>query len=1192
MSINDERFEELLQGESFDPKVQQIGQISFTEKDAFLDRLIDELNADSKYAADVDLFFEKNLAIESKLEGIKVGLGLIFIDYGAQKLSGEDAIAVFLNVSDEDAIKQKKLALYNLYKDDGATNFKDDVAAAISLQISTQPGQYDPSNAGNRRYSGQGLPGTVVDKDKLNETLKNVRPPADPIDEANTLPEDITPGFRKQCVLMSKIDQLHDFYHSEVLKQPNDNLTNPGVLAAYHQAGYYLWGGNIVPLTMKTNEYFIPLLTSSRFINGGFFKGNVISGNEQIGSKRLSGKIINKFEICFVQKDDNGIPREWVFDTSEQKAPIEEMYSNILTLMKGEKIGNLNRTSIALSFASIPNDPNASLDTAKNYYNNLNDAIKTSIYSQIAKAGAGGSNVKKLKGFNINFEGTNPSTARNDVKVDLTYELTSLNVLTNKVKCRLKGSGPGGETKEFSLSDLVTFPYYESDAEGSNKIFRSQYDPNHNRIRIYLYTQIQGDDASTEQKQFNKANVMALDLTLVDHDISKSGDGLDTISTFKISYRGYFDTLLSTPLIDVLIDKDIIEKRKQREEVLKQAVTKGCSLSDVQRIISELNVAVGAETKQGYTRIIQSLVKGGRVYTATVDGSQIANIYRPPTATEKEEKNNVTAPSITSGNFSTFDPSTAKLTPVMPTLAPTFDESGQNDVAFFYLFDLLDIASETLYDRASSRTTGLTILRRKEESSDYVKNVQYRFFLGPLSVPIVSGSSTNKRVTRKIINIGHVPISLDYFIEWYKENVTDKQLDSFPLTMFIRQLCERLVTNLLNEFCFSDSLEPSVLIRTSLFEDSYYYDSSENDENYIKGFNTFGEQQYYKSMETNFAINNTPLKLSDNQIGNKQPLFRTNVKDGMYPQAAPDKKPICCIAIYAQGRSDVYSSGIVEKMNTDNTLPLVNVSDTDDAWYLKNWSFSKVQQQGLREARYFNSSLNQITQLAAVYDITMTFSHVMLTLFPGQIFRMQIKQLGDHTNPNSVSFQLGLGGYHLITKVSHSFDGGSVLDPNIRTTITMRWFSSGSRQEILRQVRRVTEITDPAARITDSACDELTKYADEISADAVRDAQDPSYTSTFTNTNIEAQAASQFNTAAEALATTVYGIPFGDHNTFNSSVAEFANKARSGPPVSTPIKSNSTGGYTYTSGKDGIVTVTDANGNVTAKLDKNNQIIE
>ena len=1164
MGISDERFKELLDGSTFE---------NDEEKEDFFNTLQDEVSggflgfvaagvgislSDSSFIADIDKYLANNVRnVDAIIKTASAGAASKFAIlanpiYGNKAITAEEIEKLFSDLKNEKAVDTRREILINIIRNGGGSypSIQDDLALAIDQEIGkTSVSQRQGVNAAISAGATY-----AVNRKNIDDALSKITPPPDDTSVTPSLPESITSGFTKQCILMANIGTLYDHYYDELYKSLGTLTTN----TTLSDSGDYLYGGNIVPINIKNPEYLIPFMTSPRQLYTGFLDGTV-------SKEKFNNKIKNNIEVCFVKKID-GLVHEFPL-ISSNKSPDSD-YNSLIEFIAASGLADGQDT--------------------REFYRNSTAVAKAEYRKQWIESqnNKGAGNIYKFDSFDISFEGTNPSTARNDVKVKLSFTLTNLNVI-NKLET-LFSKQDSGVAQSFSLADLVKYPFYDNEASGGGKLFRSQYDPNHNRIRIYLSTNYAGDKAlSLANELFLRDNVLALDLTLIDHEFSKSGEGMNTAVTYTVNYRGYSESLLATPLMDALVSKQRMQERISREEILKKAVTENCSLSEVQKIIGELNAAAAAEAGTGYGRIFDDLSDGGRIYQVSVDAGQsqaITNIYRPPTDKEKKDGKTADAPTtaqvaqaanLTSGvispsNYSSFQPG--------------FDESGANQIYFFYLFDLLDVITDNLYKR-SGTGNNFTPIRAKESPSQFVVDNNHRFFLGPISVPIYN--DTTRAITRKLINLGNLPISVEYFNDWYKENVTDKELSFFPITSFLRQIFERLVTNMLHEFCFNDNLDSKVLIRTSIFEDSKYTDENGGD----ASGNTLGENGYY-GLVNKFFWNQEFFDFDDNwdfnndtPINALQPLFQVDPVKGIRYK---NKKPTTCIVIYAQGRSDVYSTDLITKMQTDITMPLVDVTNPDFSWYLKNWSFSRVSQQGLREARYFNSSLNSITQLAAVYDITLTFTKIIATIFPGQIFKVNLGSLGaDPSDPNGLPYQLGLGGYHLVTKVSHAYSTGAVYDPQITTSITMRWFSSGSKQELLRQVLVDTKISDPSQAITDAACDELTKYAQEISSQTIQNAQ----TGQLGAGNVTEQSVEQRfdNAAEEAVAQTgLLSVPVADPEEFKSRVLENAADAINN---TNGVFKNNDATYTYDF-ENGVVLVTDnVTGEALATI-KDGQLIE
>jgi hypothetical protein len=1098
----------------------------------------------------------------------------------SQALSEEQAKLFLSNPQDDQSKARKRKALLTAFKifyvqsttaPNEAANYGEivrDLVFILSKESGARKEFAEPNPGAAPVATGK----LVLPKQRLQNALNKVSPPPDPPDASAFLPESITPGFIKQCILLSRLETLKNHYYAELRTAKGGKTL--GELAFQ---GEHLYGGSIVPINIANPELLIGMLTGPQTINNGLF------GYGGPTKSELLETLINSYEICFVKKardsNDNFKTHEFKFVSPE--GSVSPIMSNVIDYL-------------------VTSNQFSDVNEARRHYINANRLIQNDLISEYysylkatgASTGQVGNNFN-CTGLDVSIEGSNPSTARSDVKVTLTFDLTEISALKEAKNCVSKQDQT--VTEKFSLSDLVNFPYYEEQSTGYGRTFKSQYDPNHNRIRLYLYTslpEVQADGTPFKPaiKKFNNnENSLALDLALVDHDISKSGEGLNTVVTFKVTYRGYAESFLATPLMDSLIDKGTLERRIEREKILKTAVQEGCKLSKVQQIVTDLNNAAAAESNASHSRIIQQLLDRQRLYQATISkrdsNNIISNIYRTQTEKEKEDSKKVRAQTAQAvGNNARFTGANTATT--MPNDQPTFDSDTTNDVHFFYLFDLIDVINDNLYNK----TIPTSIIRQSDEMSDFVGDTNYKFFLGPISVPM--GGS------RQMMNLGLLPISVDFFIEWYKENVTEKDLTFFPIVMFIRQLTERLVTNMLSELCFSDQLDNKVLIRTSFFEDCSYLDyegnesfSNSNAEDcYRQLIYDFFDKEKFFSLYNDSIFNINPNSKSNaavtaDPIVGFTPLFRTSPITGIRTK---NKKPTACIVIYGQGRSDVYSQELISQLNTFNRIPKVDVTNTELSWFLRNWSFSKVQQQGLREARYFNTSLNSITQLTAVYDITLDSNKLIASIFPGQVFKIDLQTIGDPADTRSLAYQLGLGGYHLVTKVQHSLKGGSLYDPRLSTTITMRWFASGAPQDVVREVIRNPKIADPSQMILDEGCDALTNYSAEISSTDIAILSSPGIIAPTI------KADETFEERTNELANQ-YGISqFGNASEFTTAINGFRTSAQLQQAELNRTQTNTINGvkYEFKVDNDGVMTITNTSNNDSIKLDKENMPIE
>ena len=146
---------------------------------------------------------------------------------------------------------------------------------------------------------------------------------------------------------------------------------------------------------------------------------------------------------------------------------------------------------------------------------------------------------------------------------------------------------------------------------------------------------------------------------------------------------------------------------------------------------------------------------------------------------------------------------------------------------------------------------------------------------------------------------------------------------------------------------------------------------------------------------------------------------------------------------------------------------------------MRTIKFTKTQTPGLRESRYVNNSLDTLAQLSNVYDVNMVM-YGNTVLYPGQLIWVQLEEMSDPQSHQGLSFALGLGGYHIVTSVSHKIDvnGGNKLV----TTVDAKWCYSGSPTETFRidSKDKDGKLIDNRKQSVKDACGALVTGAERI----------------------------------------------------------------------------------------------------------------
>ena len=812
----------------------------------------------------------------------------------------------------------------------------------------------------------------------LARAVGNTPPPADDPASASETSE-IKPSEALQCLLLKNLGALSKTYKTALRRKI---IGDAGEFIAYP------YRGKIININSDPSTNFINNLTLQRNLNPYFSqvhtKNTFIDEKNKLAGGKLPQSVTTRLRISFIKQQNVG-------DT---------------------------KSLIELPFLQSARKRSKGSDGQANSYYVSDDIVGQ------ARLKDEKSILKKLNWeLNIKYEGTNPATYRNDVAVEFKITAPSIESFTKTWQYE-------DIDKKFNLFDLILFPYYETDSEGYGRIFKSQFSPNYNRIRLYLGSSPSGR-LKKKFKEFYNKNSTVLDLTPYEHDFKREAEGQQYSLTVK--YRGYVQSLLTTPELDALSSPDIKAKRKGRDDALKQAAATGCGLEEMRRI-SELLLQMAENDPKTITEEFVSMFNGRNIEASEgtqaypgfgfwsipasdldstiggggdeIDFETLYNAIRTntgkslPTPSESSLESTAlgTTPSATSSRSIS-----GNSTSVLPDI---------NELSFFYLADLLDVILKNtqIYKNQSSLY---------DETSNEFYNQNLRFIMGSFEDP----------KTKQHINLGHVPISFQFFKEWYQETVLDKELFLYPALSMIRDLVERVVTNLLSEVCYQVDESNRNLVRVAFFT-GVGGTKEQNDKVF-----QFWKTKYKDSDNSDVYINEDSAGLPL-----ISPSFNKTVSEHIN----------YCV-IYVTGPQSGFNNSTLS--NTPHFY-------LDNSNYLgpSSFSFERTTEPYQREARYFRNSASGITQLAGVYSTTLDLAIPMYTIYPSTFYKLTLGKDSYNIPDTNIDLftELGINGYYAIKSVNITLNGG-IDAPEDKFTISGIWQSSELPFSELRQPAAAAE---------------------------------------------------------------------------------------------------------------------------------------
>jgi len=621
-----------------------------------------------------------------------------------------------------------------------------------------------------------------------------------------------------------------------------------------------------------------------------------------------------------------------------------------------------------------------------------------------------------LKEANIKFDGTNPSTARNDVQVSLKFELSSLTQLGSILVTLGEEDGlpPGTNIK---LMDLITLPTSKTPSKknGPGQYLTNHYTPNYSRLRLKV--------AALSKKNVNGHDALILDLALIDHSISRSSE--DGVTILDINYRGYFESTLNMPFNDALASNDVIESRiKRQEQGLDVLMKENCEAKTVRQALRIEREAFSREARESsFSSILAELNGQNKIYEYNLH--ETAFLVGSIGGTLDSRKNYVKGISNKVAGFidiSEIDALVDALKNIDPEDSTTVDEIIADkelstlEKKFFFLGDLMFVLLNCLYEREGEDS--------QPKHRDIVSGLNLRFMVSTINVP----DPTNLDGPSLTINPICIPIDVSFFIQWFNSIVVNKGLSFYPVGTFIRDLIERLVNGVIYDTCFSLLLpdETPPILR------SQYFSNDEID--------------FFKKQESGWFDPTDPFQ--NGQTRSK--LFKTSIENKNLESGKKSAKVNStnyCV-IYQQTPSWMRQLKYQKNSSLKDSPYTANIyygTKNTKYNYLNNVSFSKTDSPFLREARYNNNNFGILSLLSNVYDLSFSFvKRKANTLFyPGNIINFYLLDWGpswgtknfsnppwlfdeevlEDSNPHkngTLSNVMGMGGYFTIKSVEYS----------------------------------------------------------------------------------------------------------------------------------------------------------------------------
>ena len=570
-----------------------------------------------------------------------------------------------------------------------------------------------------------------------------------------------------------------------------------------------------------------------------------------------------------------------------------------------------------------------------------------------------------IKSFSFSFEGTTPATARNDIQADLVLFFQDFKDLTKKRKTDSLFDIDEGKGEEFSYIELLLLPGSKlkgaMQAKNKYESHFASFDASEHRIRVdvgwtvrddALFTKIikergflkkvkgaTGEKPSYINRVKEAINLInkSYYLNMVDHNIDFQEDGSVEIT---VNYRAYFETISKSSSLDALLTPELARERIALGKEYETIITDDELCKDpkeFEQLIRTYEALESRYVKKSHQSIINRLIKRNKLHYCLIEKTSVEefrkNGYFPSTPMIVGSGNiqslnvnpdiDVAIETVTDEE----DPKAAVEIDVFHdshlinlegmSLGPATEEGF---VTFFYFGDLIHVVLDCLRDPFSPDGKILPHLNKNKiilSSFNYLDNA-------------------NKQ---RSLNLSEVPIATEYFFEWMNQNVIKPKRKAYPLTYFIRDLCNKLVVDLLLEQCINRSPVKSLSFKT---------------------LNLIGKGKFDPFITMDKISNTNHFDITKAYNDGKLPL-ESNIGEGSINDA------FNFIVIYPV--TEIVSHMGRGKYHDDGKDGIYHFVLGQNDGIVKTMKFNKTDIQGIREARFFNHGHDGLMQLSAVYKV-------------------------------------------------------------------------------------------------------------------------------------------------------------------------------------------------------------------------------
>ena len=645
-----------------------------------------------------------------------------------------------------------------------------------------------------------------------------------------------------------------------------------------------------------------------------------------------------------------------------------------------------------------------------------------------------------LKSFQFTYDGSNPFSAKKSIKAQLkifanTFDellvlrgtgdneyryvdmaIKSFNTSSERYKDLVRENE---EMAKLNFRLKVQVGYSVPSNPGMLKLTREQ----ENRLRVSLYD-----------------SIVTLNLTPTVHDFEI--DEMGRVN-FNIKYLAFVEDALDQAKFNVFSDPYFAVERIKRNLRLEH-YRETCESGAVRDIKKAYAVTASEEITEALSGLISTMMDLDRIYYIRLTHDQIKDfvsegpfaddaLSNPPKIADSSDNEAATSEAIEE-SLETYrdvvreenDSQMGEDEEKAITLSLYAMDPDEQVLSFFYFSDLvdtilrnIDIEMEEIAGQLSALGSGVgytsdDVRMLVDEYEQYGRIFKkLRYILGP--VEFINHNEENESA---FVNLGDVPISLKFFLEWLTSTMVKRQDSYFSLSAFMNQFVNDLVRNFLNNSrCFEYNIKQRVRTQQIPFTGPQHptYRGEASVDGTVKDPVTVAC----------LNVGEARADIHNRDMFPEYPILRDTGLNGIVKINGSDEVNYMIYFIGQTTPSEPPTN--TNRKEFDEERGIYHYQIGRERGLVKDIKLKKTSTPGLQEVRFEQRGYDGLEQLRVTYDATIE-SYANANTFPGTY--IYIDPFGFSPSANTVygeEFNLtkyGIGGYYMIIRSTHQFGIG------------------------------------------------------------------------------------------------------------------------------------------------------------------------